>query len=178
MEASQSKQRTRPATRASLASLGRNYRDSERQSLALRPGRDQATISETSPLARDLACKPVTLFSAIKKLTSLPSEYDFVNFNTIDGGGNVTTTVLVSPTLNFMGLDEPISIAVQLDDQTPQTVAFIPPAPPGTLPAQWGGDDGFAANSIVPVVTQWTANPGTHTLTVRHPFLFRSAKSS
>ena len=96
------------------------------------------------------------------------SEYDFVNFNTIGDSGTVTATVLVSPSLNFLGLTEPISIAVQMDDQEPQDVAFIPPAPPGTLPDAWGGNDGFAANSIVPVVTNWVANPGTHTLTVKY----------
>ena len=106
------------------------------------------------------------------------SEYDFVNFNTINGGGNVSTTVLVSPTLNFLGLTEPVSIAVQMDDQSPQMVAFIPPAPPGTLPAAWSGDDGFAANSIVPVVTNWSATPGTHTLKVRTSNSFRKESAT
>ncbi|KAI5117957.1 hypothetical protein M0805_001619 [Coniferiporia weirii] len=93
-------------------------------------------------------------------------EYDFLNFNTVNGGGNVTATVLVSPTLNYMGPNEPISIAVQMDDQTPQTVAFIPTSAPGTLPAQWDGNDGFVANAIVSVVTSWPAAPGAHTLKV------------
>lgn len=103
----------------------------------------------------------------------LSSEYDFINFNTINDGGTVSTTVLVSPTLNYMGLAEPVSIAVQIDDQPPQTVAFIPPAPPGTLPEVWGGDDGFAANSIVPVLTHWDAVPGIHTLRVCIRVTFR-----
>ncbi|EJD06938.1 uncharacterized protein FOMMEDRAFT_152276 [Fomitiporia mediterranea MF3/22] len=91
-------------------------------------------------------------------------EYDFYNFNTIGGGGKISANVLVSPTLNSMGPDRPIKIAVQMDDQTPQTVAFIPPAPPGTLPPQWDGNDGFVANAIVSVPTSWSAQPGAHTL--------------
>ncbi|EJD06965.1 uncharacterized protein FOMMEDRAFT_102997 [Fomitiporia mediterranea MF3/22] len=91
-------------------------------------------------------------------------EYDFYNFNTINGTGNVSATVLVSPTLNFMGPDRPIKVAVQMDSQSPQTVAFIPSAPPGQLPPQWDGDDGFVANAIVNVVTSWSAPPGAHTL--------------
>ncbi|KAL5526413.1 hypothetical protein ACEPAF_8136 [Sanghuangporus sanghuang] len=91
-------------------------------------------------------------------------EYDFFNFNTINGSGIVSADVLVSPTLNSMGPDRPIKIAVQMDKQPPQTVAFIPSSAPGTLPAQWDGDDGFVANAIVSVVTNWTAYPGAHTL--------------
>ncbi|KAH8117866.1 hypothetical protein DFH11DRAFT_863501 [Phellopilus nigrolimitatus] len=91
-------------------------------------------------------------------------EYDFLNFNTINDTGNVSVTVLVSPSLNSMGPDRPIKIAVQMDSQAPQTVAFIPPSAPGTLPAQWDGDDGFVANAIVSVITNWTASPGAHTL--------------
>ncbi|KAH8117845.1 hypothetical protein DFH11DRAFT_1839415 [Phellopilus nigrolimitatus] len=91
-------------------------------------------------------------------------EYDFLNFNTINDAGNVSATVLVSPSLNSMGPDRPIKIAVQMDSQVPQTVAFIPPSAPGTLPAQWDGNDGFVANAIVSVVTNWTASPGAHTL--------------
>ena len=88
------------------------------------------------------------------------------NFNTIDGNGSVSTNVLVSPTLNFMGSDRPVKIGVQMDEQSPQTVAFIPLSDPGQLPDEWGGNDGFVANSIVSVVTNWTASPGAHTLKV------------
>ncbi|THH00581.1 hypothetical protein EW145_g7057 [Phellinidium pouzarii] len=93
-------------------------------------------------------------------------EYDFLNFNTINDGGNVSATLLVSPSLNSMGPDRPIKIAVQIDDQTPQTVAFIPPSAPGTLPPQWDGNDGFVANAIVSVVTNWSAPPGAHTFKI------------
>ncbi|KAL5525645.1 hypothetical protein ACEPAG_6981 [Sanghuangporus baumii] len=91
-------------------------------------------------------------------------EYDFFNFNTIGGSGNVSANVLVSPTLNSMGPDRPIKLAVQMDDESSQTIAFIPPAPPGELPPQWDGNDGFVANSIVNVATSWSAPPGAHTL--------------
>ena len=104
--------------------------------------------------------------------THLFSEYDFYNFNTIDDAGNVSTTVLVSPTLNYISPDRPINIAVQMDDQDFQTVAFIPSAAPGQLPAEWDGNDGFVANAAVSVVTNWTASPGAHTLKVRVFFLF------
>jgi len=94
------------------------------------------------------------------------SEYDFYTFNTIGGAGNVTVHTLVSPTLNYIGPDEPIGLAVQMDSQAPQTVYFIPSAPPGQLPAQWDGNDGFVANSIVDAVTSFEAPPGAHTLKV------------
>ena len=94
------------------------------------------------------------------------SEYDFFTFNTINDAGNVTVHTLVSPTLNNLGPDEPIGLAVQLDSQAPQTVYFIPPAAPGQLPAQWDGNDGFVANSIVDAMTSFVAPPGAHTLKV------------
>ncbi|KAF4586297.1 hypothetical protein EYR38_010572 [Pleurotus pulmonarius] len=89
-------------------------------------------------------------------------EYDFVNFNTIGGGLNVTT--LMSPSLNANGLDRPLGVAVQIDSLTPQTKYFIPPAVPGALPSEWNA---FVANSIVPVQTSFTGlQPGTHTLKI------------
>ena len=65
-----------------------------------------------------------------------------------------------------MGPDRPLKIAIQMDDQTPQTVAFIPASAPGTQPAAWGGNDGFVANNAVFVPTSWTIAPGAHTLKV------------
>lgn len=91
------------------------------------------------------------------------SEYDFVNFNTVDGNGTVTVTVFMSPTLNANGDDRPVAIGVQVDDSDPQVTYFIPPAPPGQEPPQW---DDFVANEIVPVVGKFSAPPGKHTLTV------------
>ncbi|KZV74317.1 glycoside hydrolase family 115 protein [Peniophora sp. CONT] len=88
-------------------------------------------------------------------------EYDFANFNTIDGNGTVGVTVFVSPSLNANGDDRPLGIGVQVDDDEPQTTYFIPFAAPGQEPAVWND---FVANSIVPVVGNFTAWPGAHTL--------------
>ena len=96
----------------------------------------------------------------------MDSEYDFFTFNTINEGGTVNVVLLLSPQLNQMGPDRPIAVAVQVDDESIQTEYFIPPAPPGTLPPQWNGNDGFVANAIVPVNTSWKAAPGAHTLKV------------
>lgn len=93
-------------------------------------------------------------------------EYDFYNFNTIGGNGTVGITTLVSPSLNTGGADRPIALALQVDSQTPQTMYFIPPGPPGEEPPQWNGPDGFVANSIVSVNTTFEASPGAHTFKV------------
>ena len=74
--------------------------------------------------------------------------------------------VNVSPTLSTMGPDRPIKIAVQMDDQDPQTIPFIPASAPGTFPPEWDGTNGFIANAIVNVITTWSAFPGSHTLKV------------
>ena len=73
----------------------------------------------------------------------------------------------MSPTLNFLGPDEPVKLGVQMDDQTAQSVAFIPSAAPGSLPDAWDGTDGFVADAIVNITTNWTISPGAHTLKVR-----------
>ena len=90
-------------------------------------------------------------------------EYDFVNFNTVDGNGTVGVTVFVSPSLNANGDDRPLAIGVQVDNDEPQTTYFIPPAAPGQEPDVWND---FVANSIVPVFGNFTAWPGEHTLKV------------
>lgn len=73
----------------------------------------------------------------------------------------------MSPSLNALGNDHPLRLAVQLDSQDAQTTQFIPDATPGNLPAAWGGPDGFVANSIVPVTGLWTnVSPGAHTLKI------------
>ena len=56
-----------------------------------------------------------------------------------------------------------------MDNQAPQTMAFIPSSAPGSLPPQWDGLDGFVANAGVKVVTTWSAPPGKHTFKVRFP---------
>jgi hypothetical protein len=63
-------------------------------------------------------------------------------------------------------MDRPIGFAVQVDSQAPQTSYYMPPAAPGQQPAAWGGNDGFAANVIVPVHMAFNATPGAHTLKV------------
>ncbi|KAH7927567.1 glycoside hydrolase family 115 protein [Leucogyrophana mollusca] len=92
--------------------------------------------------------------------------YDFFNFNTIGQAGNITITTYVAPSLNANGDDRPIAFAIQVDSEAPLTEYFIPYAAAGSLPDAWGGMDGFAATNIVPVMTNFTASPGAHTLTI------------
>ncbi|RDB17758.1 hypothetical protein Hypma_001072 [Hypsizygus marmoreus] len=94
-------------------------------------------------------------------------EYDFYNFNTINGSGNITVTTFVSPSLNAGERDRPLAFAVQVDAQAPQTSYFFPPAVPGGLPTAWGGLDGFVANGIISVNMIFNGvSPGPHTLKV------------
>jgi hypothetical protein len=91
-----------------------------------------------------------------------------LNFNTIGGSGNVSVTTYVSPSMNAIGNDRPLKIAVQVDGGAPQTTQFMPLAANGATPAGWDGNDGFAANSIVSVNNTFTGvTPGAHTLKVR-----------
>lgn len=99
------------------------------------------------------------------KRYSINSEYDFVNFHTL-ANNSVDVTVLVSPSFNGYGDDRPLAFATQVDNDTPQTHKFFPPAIPGGLPAAWDGNDGFVANSIISVPSTHTAAPGTHTFRV------------
>ena len=57
-------------------------------------------------------------------------EYDFYSFV----GGNITITILVSPSMNANGDDRPLGFAIQLDSLQTQSSYFMPPAPPGDLP--------------------------------------------
>ncbi|KAH8077106.1 hypothetical protein BXZ70DRAFT_708274 [Cristinia sonorae] len=93
-------------------------------------------------------------------------EYDFFTFNTIQGKGNISVRALLNPSLNAFGRDRPLAVALQVDSQPPQTSHFIPPAPSGSLPPGWDGADGFVANSIVSVVSNFVAPPGAHTLKI------------
>jgi hypothetical protein len=99
-------------------------------------------------------------------VTSVQSyrEYDFVNFNS--NNGHVIVNTLLSPALNNMGPDEPLGIGIQLDDQSPVAQYYIPPAPPGAVPPTWDGNDGYIANAIINVPTNWTLSSGQHTLKV------------
>ncbi|KAF7966554.1 hypothetical protein HWV62_37875 [Athelia sp. TMB] len=87
-------------------------------------------------------------------------EYDFFNFNTVDGS-NVNITVLVSPSFNANGDDQPLAFAVQVDSQAAQRLQPMPVAVPGGTPAGWND---FVANSIISVNLTTTASPGAHTL--------------
>ncbi|KAI0693088.1 hypothetical protein C8T65DRAFT_668723 [Cerioporus squamosus] len=93
-------------------------------------------------------------------------EYDFFLFNTKAQGGNVTITTSVSPSLNSLGDDRPLGIALQIDDGEPQTSHFVPAATPGNLPDAWDGVDGWVANSIIEVPMVFPVQPGAHTLKV------------
>ena len=87
--------------------------------------------------------------------------YNFYSFN------NVTAlTSYISPSLNANGKDRPVGFAVQIDQESPQTIYFLPPAASGRLPTAWGGEDGFATNNIVTYKTIHSVNPGQHTLKV------------
>ena len=79
----------------------------------------------------------------------------------------MTITTLVSPSLNGLGDDRPLSIALQIDEGAAQTQAFVPPATPGNLPDAWDGNDGWVANSIIEVPMVFQVQPGAHTLKVR-----------
>ena len=73
---------------------------------------------------------------------------------------------ILAPILNNMGPDRPMKIAIQMDDQEPQTIAFIPNYAPGSLPSTWQGNDGYISNAAIDVNTVWSASPGAHTLKV------------
>ena len=105
---------------------------------------------------------------SVHRLIGNCSEYDFFLFNTLEQGGNVTITTLVSPSLNGLGDDRPLAIALQIDDGEAQTQQFVPPATPGDLPAAWDGNDGWVANSIIEVPMVFPVQPGAHTLKVRN----------
>ncbi|KIJ41114.1 glycoside hydrolase family 115 protein [Sphaerobolus stellatus SS14] len=91
-------------------------------------------------------------------------EYDFFNFNNING--SVNANVQVSPSFNGYGNDRLLTFATQLDNDTPQVHQFFPVAPPGGLPPQWDGNDGFIANQFIGVVAKHAASPGAHTFRI------------
>ncbi len=79
----------------------------------------------------------------------------------------MTITTSVSPSLNGLGDDRPLGIALQIDGGEPQTSHFVPAATPGNLPDAWDGLDGWVANSIIEVPMVFPVQPGAHTLKVR-----------
>ena len=78
----------------------------------------------------------------------------------------MTVHTQVAPTLNNYDPSRPVKVAVSVDGLTPQTTAFFPQAPPGGLPPQWDGTDGFVANSFIDVPNNFSLAPGPHTLKV------------
>ncbi|PPR02284.1 hypothetical protein CVT24_011622 [Panaeolus cyanescens] len=94
-------------------------------------------------------------------------EYDFYNFNTLQGQGNVTVHIHITPALNANTDQNPLAFTVGIDNQAPVKVVPIGPQPPGGLPASWGGPDGYVANSIITTRTTFNGvNPGAHTLKI------------
>ncbi|KZT00286.1 glycoside hydrolase family 115 protein [Laetiporus sulphureus 93-53] len=93
-------------------------------------------------------------------------EYDFFTFNTYNDTGSIIVTTYVSPSLNSLGPDRPLALGVQVDTDEPQVSYFVPNATPGSLPAQWDGMDGWAANNINSFSMNFTTEPGAHTLTL------------
>ncbi|KAH8079833.1 hypothetical protein BXZ70DRAFT_1050614, partial [Cristinia sonorae] len=115
------------------------------------------TVSGVTPWPRGSLDKNFTAGSG-------PSiEYDFFTFNTIGGGGNITVTTYVSPSLSSFGADRPIGFAVAVDSQAPQSNYFIPSAAAGTLPAQWKS---FIADNVVLTSNTFQAAPGAHTVKI------------
>jgi hypothetical protein len=86
------------------------------------------------------------MISTFLTFFGLFSEYDFYTFNTVSGGGNVTVTTYVAPTLNALGADRRLKLAVQVDSLDPAITQFIPDEVPGSVPPGWDGLDGFVVS--------------------------------
>lgn len=137
-------------TLLSMVSAGSSSLGTAVQCLPSRPGLG-AVMRRTSPPVLDRACKLYSCHIIPEPwLTNdiLLSEYDFYTFNTISGGGNVTVTTYVAPTLNGLGPDQRLKIAVQVDSLDPVTTQFIPAETPGNVPPGWDGLDGFVVRTL------------------------------
>lgn len=73
----------------------------------------------------------------ILSATADGSQYDFYNFNAVNG--TVAITTYLSPSMNANGNDRPIGFALQVDSGTPQSIYYVPASVPGQLPAGWDG---------------------------------------
>ena len=101
------------------------------------------------------------------KTNCLLSEYDFYNFNTIGGKGNLIVTLYLSVSLNAGSLDNPLAYGIQLDGGSATKVVPVGTSPPGGLPTGWGGNDGWVANNaILSATTFQSVQPGKHTLRI------------
>ena len=75
---------------------------------------------------------------------------------------------MLAPTFNTWGDDRPIGFAIQVDEQAPKSAYYVPPSSSGRRadgqrPIGW---DTFVSDSVINVPTNWTINPGKHTVKV------------
>ena len=73
----------------------------------------------------------------------------------------------LSPSMNTLGDDRQLALALQIDSGSPQTQHYMPKSNPGSLPSGWNGNDGWVANSIIDVSFTFSVGTGAHTLKVR-----------
>ncbi|RXW16249.1 hypothetical protein EST38_g9605 [Candolleomyces aberdarensis] len=94
-------------------------------------------------------------------------EYDFFNFNTIGGSGNLNVTLYLSPSLNAATDQKPLAFGVALDSGAPIRVQPVPASSRKDKPLGWGSECGWVANSInTQNITFTGVTPGAHTLKV------------
>ncbi|KAF4611503.1 hypothetical protein D9613_003870 [Agrocybe pediades] len=122
--------------------------------------------SELANLGRTLsAVTPLPLGDVAFDLGAGPTlEYDFFNFNNVQG--NVTVIVHMTPALNSNTDQNPLAYGVQIDSQPAVKVVPIPSEVPGGLPNGWDTNDGWVANSIITTPTKFSVTPGAHTLKI------------
>ncbi|KAJ2914996.1 hypothetical protein MD484_g5422, partial [Candolleomyces efflorescens] len=94
-------------------------------------------------------------------------EYDFFNFNTIGGSGNLTVTIYLSPSLNAATDQHPLALGLSIDSGPPIRIEPVPASSRKDKPAGWGSEDGWVANSINTQNMTFTGiSPGAHTLKI------------
>ncbi|KAJ2936125.1 hypothetical protein H1R20_g971, partial [Candolleomyces eurysporus] len=130
---------------------------------------DGTTWTELPGLGRTLsAITPLPRNDQSFEIGAGPTvEYDFVNFNTIGGSGNLTATLYLSPSLNAATDQKPLALGVALDSGTPVRVQPVPASSRRGDPPGWGTANGWVANSInAQTVTFTGVTPGAHTLKI------------
>jgi len=93
--------------------------------------------------------------------------------------GPIEINVQIGPTLNFFGIEKPLSFGLQLDDQSPVEYQPIPVEPLGSVPDRPGGKSTVAIGAVpkdwINIVKSEIRNvtlsaeikaPGHHTLTI------------
>ena len=73
----------------------------------------------------------------------------------------------LSPSLNTLGGDRQLTLALQINGRSPQMQHYMPKSNPESLLGGWNGNDGWVANSIVDVSFTFSVGTGAHTLKVR-----------